>query len=107
MPQRASPSRGSGAVSPSAAHYDGIPPISLYNHIAKAIGHKLHMTGGVSHPVGHSPGFQFTQFGFQEGAIVAARLEFGVRVASGLARSCLRGRGVYATRCNPSDDPHI
>ncbi|HEY6348826.1 MAG TPA: ATP-binding protein [Candidatus Angelobacter sp.] len=86
----------------------GNPPMSLYNYITKAIGHKIHVTGGVSHPAsGEGPGFQFTHFGVQQGAIVAARIEFGICLASGLARSCLRGLGVYTTRRNCYSKPHI
>lgn len=64
-------------------------PESLYKSISVEIGYQLPITGGVSHPVTavQDPGLQFTEFGVQRGAIVAARIEFDAPVASGLRRS--------------------
>lgn len=71
-------------------------PSHLCRDISEGIGYRLPITGGVSHPVTQNgdPGLQFTEFGVQRGAIVAARLEFQVPIASRLARS-LHGTGEH------------
>ena len=71
-------------------------PSRLCNDISEGIGYRLPITGGVSHPITQNgdPGLQFTEFGVQRGAIVAARLQFQVPIASRLARS-LNGTGEH------------
>ena len=75
-------------------HLPNCPPECLYRYLSEAMVYRLPLTGGVSYSEdrGHHPGYQFTEFGLYSGALVAARMEFQVPVASGLGR-CLRGTG--------------